>query len=81
MTAQANASIDTMAGYRFGKARGLVSEAELVAQIKDHPAQGRRMGVGTRFAEGYFKAMVEAGVWTPNTGTPAPWAEWKLPVH
>ena len=84
--AQANAGIDYRDGYAYGKKHGLVAESQVVEAIKAHPAQGRRMGVGHRFASGYFDALIDAGVWAPNTvpntmGTPAPWAAWKLPVH
>lgn len=80
IVSQNNASTDYVVGYRFGMKHGLVSEAELRDAINRFPKCGR-MGVAHRFSEGYFAALIDQGIWNPDCGNPAPWKDWKLPVH
>ena len=56
--------------------RGVVLEA-----IRQATGQERRRGIGHRFFKGYTDALIDAAVWRPGRGTPAPWDGWNMPAH
>ena len=79
--AQANAWLDYHRGYCFGKERGLLSQDVLLEAIRKAASQERRRGIGHRFFKGYTDALIDAGVWRPGGGTPAPWVSWHIRPH
>jgi hypothetical protein len=81
VVAQANAWLDYHQGYCFGKERGLLSQDVLLEAIRKAAGQERRSGIGHRFFNGYTDALIDAGVWRPGRGTPAPWAGWHIRPH
>ena len=76
--AHANACLDYHQGYRFGKEHGLLSRDVVLEAIRKAEGQERRRGAGHRFFKGYTDALIDAGVWRPGRGTPAPWGGWKM---
>lgn len=42
---------------------------------------GQVSGWNARSTDGYTDALIDAGVWRPGRGTPAPWAGWHIRPH